>query len=380
MTYNLKERLSPSAGLPEDFYVEFDDVETVDAIAEALRRFGCRVYKVEANDGAYGKLKRLRLDIVFNIAEGLHGESRESHIPAILEMLGIPYTGSGPLTLAVSLNKAVTHELVSHNGIRSPRFQVFADPSEKLNKRMRYPFVVKPLLEGSSKGIRDGALVRDELSLGRQVSWIIENYAQPALVEEFLPGREFTVGLLGNGEPLVLPIVEILFDRLPEGVSPIYSYEAKWIWDRPERPLDMFRCPAILPKSLEEEIVGMAVKAFKVLGCRDVCRIDIRLDREGKPVMLEVNPLPGLIPDPEAHSCLPEAARVAGFTYDQLICRILFEALKRHNLEQLLDWQMGGEVYKGVPVGRCFESPLLSAKSKIFSTNASKGIPAALRE
>ncbi|MEM1586368.1 MAG: ATP-grasp domain-containing protein [Candidatus Bathyarchaeia archaeon] len=332
LTYNLRRKVDDQ-NLPEDFYVEFDEESTVNAIASALKKGGCRVIKIEANEDAYFKLRRYRSDIVFNIAEGLRGESRESHIPAILEMLGIPYTGSSPSTLAICLDKALTHKVLSAYGIPSPKFQVFKRADEKLSGGLDFPLVVKPLLEGSSKGIRSSSLVRDEEGLKRQVSWIIKTYNQPAIVEEFMPGREFTVGLIGNDEPVVLPIVEICLERLPNGASPIYSYEAKWVWDTPEKPLNIFECPADIPLDLEEEISEMSIKTFKVLNCRDVCRIDIRLDREGVPRVLEVNPLPGLIPDPEAHSCLPEAARAAGFTYDELICTIFWQALKRYGFQ-----------------------------------------------
>jgi D-alanine-D-alanine ligase len=198
-----------------------------------------------------------------------------------------------------------------------------------------FPLVVKPLAEGSSKGIRSSSLVKDEQSLRKQIRWIIETYEQPAIVEEFLPGREFTVGLIGNGEPQVLPIVEILFNKLPPEASPLYSYEAKWIWDVPKKPLDIFHCPAKISDELENEIRHIAVNTFKVLNCKDLCRMDIRLDKNNKPRVLEVNPLPGLIPDPDAHSCLPEAARAAGYTYEQLICTILWQALKRYNKQHL---------------------------------------------
>ncbi|MEM2320581.1 MAG: ATP-grasp domain-containing protein [Candidatus Bathyarchaeia archaeon] len=334
LTYNLRRRVE-SDSLPEDFYVEFDDEDTVNAISSALRRGGCKVIRIEADENAYTRLRRSRPDIVFNIAEGLRGESRESHIPAMLEMLGIPYTGSGPSTLAMCLDKALTHKVLSAYGVPSPKFQVFKRAEEKLSNELDFPLVVKPLLEGSSKGIRSNSLVKDEESLRRQVSWIIKTYHQPAIVEEFMPGREFTVGLIGNENPVVLPIVEICLDRLPGGASPIYSYEAKWIWDTPENTLEIFRCPAPIPKQLEEEIKEIAIKTFDVLGCRDLCRIDMRLDGEGAPRVLEVNPLPGLIPDPNAHSCLPEAARAAGFTYDELICTILWQALKRYGLHHL---------------------------------------------
>jgi len=335
LTYNLKRQVKPDAGLPEDFYIEFDDEETVDAIANALKKGGCRVTKIEADEKAYGKLRRLNPDIVFNIAEGLRGESRESHIPVLLEMLGIPYTGSGPLTLAIALDKALTHRLLSVSRVPSPDFQVFTGPDQKLAKKCRFPLVVKPLAEGSSKGVRSSSLVRDEESLRKQVSWVIDAYNQPAIVESFLPGREFTAGLIGNSELTVFPIVEILLNKLPVGASPLYSYEAKWVWDVPERPLDIFRCPAETSPELEKEIRRIAAKTFRVLNCRDLCRIDMRLDEKGVPHVLEVNPLPGLIPDPDAHSCLPEAATVAGFTYDELICTILWQALRRYNVEHL---------------------------------------------
>ena len=333
LTYNLRKEITPE--LPEDFYVEFDEETTVSAIAEALEMGGCDVVRIEADEEAYFKLKTLKPNIVFNIAEGLRGESRESHIPAMLEMLNIPYTGSGPETLAIALNKALTNWVLKANGIPSTNFQVFKRADDKLRKNLKFPLIVKPLAEGSSKGVRNDSLVKDEDSLRRKVSWLIKTYKQPALVEEFLPGREFTVGLIGNEKPVVLPIIEILVDKLPEGANPIYSYEAKWVWDTPVKPLEIFQCPASLTRELEERIKRIAVKTFKVLNCRDLCRIDMRLDENGMPHVLEVNPLPGLIPDPKAHSCLPEAARAAGFTYNQLICTILWQALKRYGMQSL---------------------------------------------
>ena len=332
LTYNLKRQVSTGEGLPEDFYAEFDEAETVDSIAHALEKSEYDVTKIEADENAYDQLINLKPNIVFNIAEGLYGESRESQIPAMLEMLRIPYTGSGPLTLAISLNKSLTHQLLLVNGVSTPPFHVFTNANEVTNRTLEFPLVVKPLAEGSGKGIRSSSLVKDQQSLKRQVAWVIQTYNQPAIVEQFLSGREFTVGLLGNDEPIVLPIVEITFNNLPRGSSSLYSYEAKWIWDVPEKPLNLFKCPADIPEKLESEITRVAVKTFKVLNCRDVCRIDLRLDDNGQPNVLDVNPLPGMIPNPDAHSCLPEAALAAGYTYDQLVCTILNQALKRYNL------------------------------------------------
>jgi len=336
LTYNLRKGAIPP-GLPEDYYAEFDEESTVNAIAEALKRAGCSVQLIEADENAYITFQNTRPHIVFNIAEGLRGESRESHIPAILEMLGIPYTGSGPLTLAIALDKMLTQEILHYKGVSTPRHQVLTAPEDKVNPHLRFPLIVKPIHEGSSKGIRNDSVVSNEEKLREKVAHIVKNYDQPALVEEFIDGREFTVGLLGNKNPVVLPIVEITFKGLPEGAKKIYSYEAKWIWDTPEKPLEMFRCPAHVPGELSEKIGRVALRVFKILGCRDMCRIDMRVDESGTPYVLEVNPLPGMIPDPKAHSCLPEAARAAGFTYDQLICTILYHALERYGMGHRLE-------------------------------------------
>jgi D-alanine-D-alanine ligase len=194
----------------------------------------------------------------------------------------------------------------------------------------RFPAIVKPLHEGSSKGIYDSCVVRTKEELEREAQIVLSTYEQPALVEEFLPGREFTVALLGNGDSLrTLPIVELKFDALPPGVNPIYSYEAKWIWDRSEKPLDIFQCPAVLEQSLRDEIESMCRSAFRVLNCRDWARIDVRLDADGRPHILEINPLPGILPRPEDNSCFPKAARAAGMSYNRLINTVLDIAMNR---------------------------------------------------
>ncbi len=340
LTYNLR-KASPSSptasALPEDYYVEFDDETTVTAIANALRRKGGHeVTLIEADDAAFTKLKEAKLDAVFNIAEGEGGDCREACIPAMLERLQIPYTGSGPLTLAITLNKAMTNDVLRLHGIDTPRYQIFYAASDKVSPQLDFPLMVKPLHEGSSKGIRNKSLVRNSKDLARQVSWVIENYRQPAIVEEFISGREFTIALLGNSPPKVLPIVEVDFDQLPKGASRIYSYEAKWIWDTPEKPIEMFICPARLDSDLQTRIMDTAQSVFNVLDCRDICRIDGRLDSQGRLHILDVNPLPGMIPDPLAHSCLPEAAMAAGYTYDELVNTILYHALKRYGSPHLL--------------------------------------------
>src|SRR5210317_49971 len=213
---------------PDDLYAEWDDIHTIKAVEAALASRH-QVTLVEANLDAFETYRKIRPDLVFNIAEGLHGASREAQVPAMLDMLGIPYTGSDPLTLGLCLDKRRTKEILAHNGIATPLFTVIESPTE-IPAGLDYPLMVKPTLEGSSKGVTDKALVRNRNELVRQLDWVLNTYRQPALIEEFLPGREFTVALIGNGCDLaVLPIVEINLDILPAGVQPIYSYEAKWL-------------------------------------------------------------------------------------------------------------------------------------------------------
>jgi D-alanine-D-alanine ligase len=317
--------------LSADLYAEWDDEETIGAVRSALSLHH-RVVSIEANEEAFEKFRELRPDIVFNMAEGLCGGSRESQIPAMLEMLGIPYTGSDPLTLALCLDKSLAKQVLFYHRIPTPPFGVIHDLKEK-PEFPPFPLIVKPLSEGSSKGIGNRALVRTSKQLQEQIATVLTQYHQPALVEKYLPGREFTVALLGNGADLqVLPIVEIQFEQLPANINPIYSYEAKWIWDTVERPLEIFACPAKVSSQLKKRIQAVCRAAFRALRCRDWCRIDIRLDDGGEPNVLELNPLPGILPNPDANSCFPKAARTAGLSYSDLINRVLEIACLRAGL------------------------------------------------
>ncbi len=318
----------------DDTYAEWDTVETINAVKLALEENNHTVTLIEADEDAFEKLRRTKPDIVFNIAEGFRGVSREAQIPAILEMLNIPYTGSDPLTLSICLDKARTKEILSYYKIPTAKFVVVDDLDEfNGDVQLDFPLIVKPLHEGSSKGIFNSSVVSNKNELFAEVERILKTYNEPALVEEFLPGREFTVAILGNGKNArVLPIVEIKFDSLPPEAKPIYSFEAKWIWDTPEKPLDIFQCPAEIDNKLREAIEKIALSTFKILRCRDWCRIDLRLDRNGVPNILEVNPLPGILPNPEDNSCFPKAARAAGLTYNQMINEVLNAALKRYGM------------------------------------------------
>ncbi|MBI5967521.1 MAG: ATP-grasp domain-containing protein [Deltaproteobacteria bacterium] len=328
LCFNLK---PTNESISDDFYAEWDDEETIAAVRSALSGKH-RVIPIEANEDAFEKFRQLRPDIVFNMAEGLSGSSRELQIPAMLEMLRIPYTGSGPITLGLCLDKSLAKEVLSYHGVPTAPFVVVRDLPEK-KKFPPFPLIVKPLYEGSSKGIRNNSLVRTTAQLQEQISAILTEYHQPALVEKYLAGREFTVALLGNGaEVQVLPIVEIQFEQLPANINPIYSFEAKWIWDTVEKPLEIFACPAKTSSSLEKRIRAVSQAAFLALRCRDWCRIDIRLDESGEPNVLELNPLPGILPNPDANSCFPKAARTAGLSYADLINRVLEIACQRVGL------------------------------------------------
>jgi D-alanine-D-alanine ligase len=248
-------------------------------------------------------------------------------------MLGIPYTGSDSLTLGICLDKSRAKEILSYYKILTPPFIVIDALHQLSELNISLPCIVKPLHEGSSKGIYNSSVVRTEEELHRQIKRVIGEYKEPALVEKFLTGREFTVAVLGNGSDIsVLPIVEIRFDSLPDGVNPIYSFEAKWIWDTIENPIDVHECPAKISQRLQKEIEAVCRNTYRVLRCRDWCRIDIRLDEQGRPNVLELNPLPGILPNPEEHSCFPQAARAAGMDYNTMINAVLNAGIKRHNL------------------------------------------------
>jgi D-alanine-D-alanine ligase len=321
--------------IARDEFAEWDSPTTIAAVEAALSRLG-KVVRLEAKEDFPERLRQANPDIVFNIAEGFHGVNRESHVPAICEFYGIPYSGSDPFTLTLCLDKARTKETLTFHGIPTPRFAV-VDRVEDLGavtEQLAFPLFVKPLHEGSSKGITDANLCFDRGHLSRQTAFLLENYRQPVLVEEYLPGKEFTCAVVGNGdEAVVLPIVGMNFETLPKGALPIYSFDAKFVWDRPENPLDIFQCPARITRELQASIERVTLDAFRVLGCRDWARIDVRLDASGKPNVLEVNPLPGILPDPADNSCLPKAARAAGIGYEELIQNCLKYAAARQGVD-----------------------------------------------
>lgn len=315
-----------------DTYAEWDTWETINAVKNAIETYHS-VELIEANQNVFEKLKNSKCDIVFNIAEGFNGISREAQIPAVLDMLDIPYTGSDPSTLSLCLDKARTKEILTYHKIPNSKFFVLDHLDHLDEMNLEFPMIVKPNGEGSSKGIFSSSFVKNKKELISELERIIKEYNQPALVEKFLPGREFTVAVLGNNVDIeTLPIVEIRYNDFPEDFVPIYSYEAKWILDTREKPLNIFSCPAVLDPNLENKIKKTALRTFRTLRCRDWSRIDLRLDEQNIPNIIEVNPLPGILPNPEDNSCFPKAARTAGLSYDEMINKVLHVAAKRYGL------------------------------------------------
>lgn len=317
--------------IPRDFFAEGDAPETIEAVLGAIREGGHAVAGIEADNAAPTKLETYQPDLVFNIAEGLWGDFRESYIPLICERLALPYTGSGPLTLALCLNKLRTKEILSYHGIPNPGFELVIPGEQVVTSKVPLPAIVKPVAEGSSKGIFDNSVVYSPETLQERVVELLAKYHEPVLIESFLTGDEFTVALWGNGAQVeVLPIVGINYSRLPEGAQPIYSYEAKWIWDTSDNPLDIFSCPAQIGHDLRREIEALVLQTFRILEVRDWCRIDVRLDTAGRPHVLELNPLPGILPKAEDNSCFPKAARTAGYNYSQMLNHVIDIARRRY--------------------------------------------------
>jgi len=304
-----------------DAYVEWDDAETIAAVRHALRMFG-EVVMLEAAGDFATRLAAAQVDLLFNMAEGAVGPNREAHVPAIAEFLGVPYLGSDPLTLGISLHKVRAKEVFRQRGIPTAPFTWIEteDDLRVLANGQRYPVFLKPAWEGSSKGIAEANYAVNAAEAQARARYLLTTYRQPVLAEAFLPGEEFTVAVLGNGpEARALPIIRYRFEALPSGALPIMGYEAKWKWDVPDNPLDVLECPARIDAGLAARIRDTAIAAFHALGCRDWARVDLRLDGDGVPNVIEINPLPGIIPDPIANSCFPRAASAAGMTYDELI-------------------------------------------------------------
>jgi D-alanine-D-alanine ligase len=323
-------------GAPLDSVAELDSKETVLAISHAIQAGGHEVIHLEADEFFVEKLKAARPDIVFNIVEGRQGDCRESQVPAICEFLNIPYTGSGVLALSICLNKAVTNQFLLSQGVLVPSYQVFETPDECLRLANEFPLIVKLLHEGSSMGLSRKSVVEDDAALREQVEYTINTYHQPALVQKFIIGREFNVGVLGNQDPYTLPITEVKFDD-PYGivtfcpddeVIPLIEsrYGREFVLDLQRKVVPKKSiCPAEISHDLADRINATAIRAFKVLGCRDWCRVDMRMDTDGNIYVLELNPIAGIAPG----YWLPNSAMVANLDYPAFVNSVLDIALAR---------------------------------------------------
>ncbi len=322
LAFNMK-RIDSHGG--DDREAEYDAPETIQAITQAIESHGHLVIPLEATPDFPRALASSNVDVVFNVAEGMIGRSREGQVPSLCELLGVPYTGSDSATLSICLDKGLAKRLLVD--VDTPVFQVLVTGRERL-RPFRYPVIVKPNQEGTSKGITDKSVCDDEARLREVARELIDRYGQPALVEEYVFGREFTVGLLGERRPRVLPPMEVVF--LAKNERPVYDYQCKQDWQRHVR----YECPAKLTREELRTIERACRTTFMTLGCRDVARIDLRLTPDGRACVLEVNPLPGLTPD---YSDLCLIANGAKTDYRTLIGEILSGAIKRWQNRQRVD-------------------------------------------
>jgi len=310
--------------VPPDAWADLDSEHTVEAICEALREEGHRASFLEANVEAVDRLRASRPDICFNIAEGHHGESREAQMPALLDLLGIPYTGSRVRTQAVTLDKALTKRIWQSAGLRTSPFQSFYDGHEPLNTSLEFPLFVKPSREGTGMGISGRSIVKDEYELRQQLDYVINAYKQPALAEHFLSGQELTVGVIGNQpQQYAFPPIGIETEDVAPQERGVYGHYVKTETGK------IMHTAKLEPEFLDV-VRKMAIEAHNVVGALDVSRVDIRCDNQGTPYLLEINTTPGLSP---GFSDLAVAADEIKMGYVWLINTILNLACKRYDLK-----------------------------------------------
>ncbi|RJP29475.1 MAG: ATP-grasp domain-containing protein [Candidatus Omnitrophota bacterium] len=323
LTYDLKSDYTFKEGDPPDANAEFDSPSTVDVIANAIKACGFNVKKIGNASKVLENFGNLDVDIVFNISEGLTGRNRESQVPILLEMAGIPYVGSDAFTLALTLDKVMAKKIFTAGNIPTPKYFEIKTEEELINlDHCRFPLIVKPRFEGSSKGLSENSRVANEKELKAQASRIINIYKQPALVEEFIRGKEFTVAVVGNDSPEVLPVVQIKIDGNLDLKDQFYTF-ARIASDKLE-----YVCPAKISKKLENKISELALMTYNAVECRDFGRIDFRVDEKDNPYVLEINPLPSL----STEDVFMLLAQNKGMTYAQMIGKILNGAFKRYGI------------------------------------------------
>lgn len=335
--FNIRKSQSEQSVLPNEAELEYDSPDTIEGIARALRRNGHKVVKIEADIEVFNRLREIknRIDLVFNIAEGVPGDARESQVPLYCEVLKIPYTHSSPTVHAVSLNKSLTKMVVSAAGVHVPYSQILEKDTDPTGLKLKFPLIIKPNEEGSSKGISDKNVIGNRRQLLNRVSDLRKtDLSGNLLLEQYIEGREFTVAIIGNRKPQILPVIEQRFDFLPEGMNRVAGIELKWVYEDSLKDLSQaYYCPAPLTAGQKREIDKFSLAAYRSLGVRDCARIDYRMDKRGKIYFLEINTLPGMIPDLKIISYFPLAARRAGISYDKLIDKIVNLAAERYALD-----------------------------------------------
>lgn len=322
-TFDLRdEYLAEGYGLEET--AEFDRPDTVDGVAGALESLGHKVTRIGHCRNLVERLARgERWDIVFNIAEGLHGFGREAQVPALLDLYRIPYTFSGPMVLSLCLHKALTKRVVRDSGLPTPDFFQVRQPEDIARVNLPWPLFAKPVAEGTGKGVSPDSRVAGPAELDRVCRRLLGEFAQPVLVETYLPGREFTVGIIGTGQRArSIGVMEVLFTAAGPG---IYGYVTKADYERRVRYELADDAPA-------RQAVETALAAWRILGCRDAGRVDLRCDSSGVPNFIEVNPLAGLNP---THSDLPIICRLKGIRFDELVLEIMESAAGRLSREEI---------------------------------------------
>jgi len=327
ITYNLKENLLPLGELDSEQVEEFDSAETIEAVSSVLE--GCRLttVKLGGDINIVDKIKSEKPGFVFNMAEGFFGRNREAHVPAILELMNMPYTGSDPLTLALTLDKITAKKLLHQIGILTPNFTVIKQREDLVNfdDRLRYPLVAKPAWEGSSKGIYTTSMADDLRAIRKNVEFLFEKYpGQPVLIEEFISGREITAAVIGNHPARILGLMEIKA-KSENREDFIYSLEIKRNW----REEVEYIIPPNIDKSTQRSLEQLALSAFREFSCRDIARFDFRIDNRGQIYLLEINPLPGLS---LGYSDLVIMAEGIGIKYGELIISILKSAFQRYEI------------------------------------------------
>jgi D-alanine-D-alanine ligase len=352
LLYNLAKNAPRADDAPPDALDELDNERNVAAYTAALRAAGHTVFPMEGDASLPARLKRLRVDLCFNTCEGYRGDSREAQVPALLEMLGIPYTAARVLGLALTLDKAMTKRVLAYHGLPTPRFQEFVTPDDPLDPTLRFPLFAKPNREGTGKGITDRSILNDEKELRAYVPHLIQTYRQTVLVEEYVDGRDLTCGLVGNLDAPALaapipiealspaegrtgveyagvhlfPISEVDYTVYAPGTEPVYSNRLKVTLADQYRNL----CPAPIPVATAAGLRRLTLEVFRLTKSMDMARVDFRLDRRtGLPQILEINALPGITPISDLTLC----AEAEGWTHADLVVAVLNAAIRRHGLQ-----------------------------------------------